>query len=75
MTKLEDINFGQLVLGRCTVCAMRGILRGKMIMQVMDAINGASREDVRAVCVTCYDAPAGVKSDNMGHNRLEDDKR
>lgn len=62
--------------GICQNCDMRGLLMPRVMVPDSEsaAITGITQDDARTlmVCITCYETPAGVKSENVGWVKLED---
>lgn len=71
-----DLN--RMRLGRCMNCRMRGTLVSKPMVRPADvsSLDPANcSEDPKAiatilVCVTCFETPAGIRSENLEHQRL-----
>lgn len=63
-----------LVLGRCSICKLKGIVRPKTVITdtYVSSINEEDEEIYtgQLVCVTCFETPSGCRSENLGHERL-----
>lgn len=58
----------------CDMCGMRGVCREKHAIRYDDTMSATATADEAIpklmLCMTCFDTPAGVKSDNEKHKRL-----
>lgn len=61
---------------KCTNCLMMGFLRPKTMIRPgveIDTMTGDyGTTPTLNVCITCYDTPSGIVSDNASHKRLAD---
>lgn len=67
-----DLATIQCKCGSCDNCGMRGILFRKVIIKPNEVGEAPTLEDlpVLDVCITCFETPTGVKSENLRHERL-----
>lgn len=55
------------------MCSFKGVLRLKTVITdtYVNSISDSEEElRERPVCITCYDTPAGCRSENLDHERL-----
>lgn len=66
--------------GPCDNCKMRGILFRKAFVQPMTSFELPAESDLSAelpildLCITCFETPQGIVSDNLKHQRLPEDE-
>ena len=63
------INGEKVKWGVCQNCTLSGFVRKKYVVGP-GAVNANTDVPEISVCVTCYDAPTGILSDNQTHKRL-----
>jgi hypothetical protein len=61
-----------MVVGFCRSCGMAGLLQPKVVIDASDPRETYDSGDVprMLICITCFDTPTGLKSENVTHKRL-----
>lgn len=76
---IHDRKGNPMLVDRCQQCSMIGVLRPKRTEIPPTEYNPVAERgdgDLRSyvLCITCFETPIGVRSENQEHKRLPDDE-
>lgn len=74
---MANYDLNKMRIARCQNCHLWGVLQIKAMIRPQD-LNTMTGEHTDAVpelwvCVTCFETPAGIESENIGHVKLPKD--